>query len=287
MMRIAEVLRARQWYKNLVVFLPIIFGQQLVNTHLMLLTLVGFFSLCFVSSANYIINDLVDRKEDVLHPEKKCRPIASGRTGAWTAILIASLMLLLSLLLGFFLSLQFIYFVVALFLLSQIYNFWLKREAFADILLIAVNFVLRAVSGAYVITHGSNPYEWVSPWLILCPFFLSLFISVGKRESDALLLGKNAGLHRRVLALYTKEITKPLMYISTTLLVVSYSLYSFLSINPQLLYTLPAALYVIFRYLYLVENGSPIARHPETAYTDRRLMIGIAVWVLAVLVVLY
>jgi 4-hydroxybenzoate polyprenyltransferase len=90
-----------------------------------------------------------------------------------------------------------------------------------------------------------------------------------------------------VLALYTKEITKPLMYISTTLLVVSYSLYSFLSINPQLLYTLPAALYVIFRYLYLVENGSPIARHPETAYTDRRLMIGIAVWVLAVLVVLY
>jgi 4-hydroxybenzoate polyprenyltransferase len=286
-MSIVELLRIRQWYKNLVVFLPIVFGQQMGNLHALLLTCAGFFSLCLASSSNYIINDLVDRKDDKQHPEKRLRPLAAGRVKPAYAIAAALVLMLLSLGIGVLLSWRFFLFVFGLLGLSQLYNFWLKREAFADILVIAINFVLRAVSGAYVIVRSGKPYIWVSPWLILCPFFLSLFISAGKRESDALVLGEKKALHKRVLEVYDREMTKALMHISTTLLIISYGLYSFLSVNPTLMYTLPIALYVIFRYLHLAEMGSVIARHPELAYRDKRLIIGILTWVIMVLVILH
>ena len=75
---IFALLRINQWYKNLVIYLALIFSMTFFNSKFLLLTTVGFFSLCFISSANYIINGIIDRKKDIEHPEKKNRPIASG-----------------------------------------------------------------------------------------------------------------------------------------------------------------------------------------------------------------
>jgi len=276
-----QLIRVRQWYKNLLVFLAIFFSGNLLNISNIYLTILAFFSLSFISSVGYIINDFADLKKDKLHPEKKNRPLAASTVKKPAAIILAILLFIVSICLAFSLGEFFLYSVLALFVLTQIYTFFLKRIIFADILTIASLFVIRAISGAVVIDVR------ISPWLILCPFFLSLFLSVGKRHADLHLMKGKAGETRKVLQEYNLKLTNSLMVISTTLLVISYALYSFLSEHPNLLYTLPFALFTIFRFYYLISSGSIIARHPEKVLRDKQMIIGIILWVLVTGWVIY
>ncbi len=276
-----NLLRVRQWYKNLVVFLALFFSANLFDGSLFLTTLLAFFALCFVSSAGYILNDIADRHQDRFHPEKKLRPLAAGKISLLIAVLLVVLLFIAGSLIAFILGASFFYIVLALFLLSLLYTFVLKKIVFADILTIASLFVLRAVSGAVAINVT------ISPWLVLCPFFLSLFLSVGKRHAELHLLQEKASATRKVLGEYTHELTDSLMGISTTLLVISYALYSFLSEYNYLLYTLPFALFVMFRFYYLINSGSAIARHAERVIKDWPMVVGIILWVLATAGLIY
>ena len=276
-----HLLRVRQWYKNVVIFLAIFFVGELFDLPKLLLTAQGFVALCAISSAGYLINDLVDLQKDQLHPEKKNRPLAAGRITPLAAVVTACILVLVGSYIAWHLNIYFLYCVLLLFFLTQIYTFILKNIVIADILTIAVLFVIRAISGPYIIGVV------VSPWLILCPFFLSLFLSVGKRQADLQLLGDKAGITRKVLQEYTLNLTNNLMIISTTLLILAYSLYSFLSKHEKLLYTLPFAMYVIFRYFYVVSIGSEIARHPERVLQDKSLVAGIVLWVICVTIIIY
>ena len=175
----------------------------------------------------------------------------------------------------------FFYSTIILFILAISYSFILKNILFADTLSIALLFVIRAVSGALLIN------VWISPWLILCPFFLSLFLSIGKRHADVILLKENAERTRKVLKGYTPQISTSLMTIATTLLLISYTFYSFLSEHQSLLYTLPFALFVIFRYFFLISKGSIIARQPEKIFKDIPLIIGILLWVVVAFLSIY
>lgn len=275
-----QLIRVRQWYKNLVVFLAIFFSGNLLDLNLLYLSVVAFFSLSFISSANYIINDLVDLKRDRLHPEKRLRPLASGKVKKFAAVILASALFIVGLGLAS-VNIYFLYFVILLIMLSQFYNFFLKNVVFADILTIAALFVVRAISGAFVI--GVK----VSPWLILCPFFLSLFLSVGKRHADLSLLKEKAKTTRKVLQDYNHNLTNSLMVVSTTLLITSYALYSFLSEHPNLLYTLPFALFVIFRFYYLINSGSIISRHPEKIIKDKTMLTGMILWIVVTAGLIY
>ncbi|MDI6737434.1 MAG: decaprenyl-phosphate phosphoribosyltransferase [Nanoarchaeota archaeon] len=275
-----ELIRVRQWYKNLVIFLPIIFAAHFMNLNEILLTALGFIALCLVSSSTYIINDIIDRETDKKNPEKKTRPIAAGVIGLRRAYIAAAFMLALGLLLAFMLSAAFTAMAFAIFIITFCYSIKLKHIAILDIMAIAVNFVLRAVSGAYIISVV------VSPWLIICTFFLSLFLSAGKRFSESEFLAKKAAKHRSVLSDYTPELTNALLNISTVALIMAYSLYSFLSIYPMLILTLPIALYIIFHYLALIYNGSEIARKTEMFYKDKGLMAGLLVFFAAVFAII-
>jgi len=137
--------------------------------------------------------------------------------------------------------------------------------------------VIRTVSGSFVITKGIEPYIKISSWLILCPFFLALFLVTSKRESEILLLQNEAKQHKKILIGYTKKLTFALMIISTVLLISSYSLYVFFSSYPNLMFTLPFVLYLIFRFFNFVETKSAIARHPELLYKDKRSVITILI----------
>ena len=281
-----RLMRIGQWYKNLLVFLPLFFSGGIMGIQSLLMTLLGFFALCLMSSSGYIVNDLLDRKEDMLHPEKKGRPIASGRVRHWQALIVLMVLLLAGL--GLAASLSFMFFALAgtLFMLMLAYDFYARSEPFLDIILIGVNYILRAVSGAYVLSTGMAPYIHVSPWLVLCPFFLALFLASAKRRADFLFLGKDSG-HRESLTQFSSQITQSLMTISTTLLVLSYGFYTFLSEHHSLIFTLPFALYTVFRYYALVENGSVIGRWPEKFYRDTRLVVAILMWVGLTTVMLY
>ncbi|MBU4353021.1 MAG: UbiA prenyltransferase family protein [Nanoarchaeota archaeon] len=266
-----ELLRVKQWYKNLVIFLPLIFAKEFFNETALIYTIIGFFALCLISSSNYIINDVIDREKDKKNIEKKLRPIASSKIKIWQAITLSILSLILGLAISLKLSLMFAILGIALFLLSQLYTFKLKNEAFADILIISTNFVIRAVAGAFVITNGLKPYVAVSPWLILCPFFFALFLVVIKRRSESFL--KKSIEHRPVLKIYNEKTTSALMTISTALLIVSYSLYTFFSPYFFLFLTIPFVLYIIFRLFHLTEKGDEKVRHLELIYKDIRIVI--------------
>lgn len=279
-MILINLLRIRQWYKNLVIFLSVLFGGLLFNLDSWLILTLGFVSLCFVSSANYIINDILDSEKDKLHPEKKNRPIASGKVSKSEAILLAIIVLAGGFSIAYYLSEKFFLFALALFGLNQAYSFFLKNQPFADILSISANFVIRAVSGSILVNLS------ISPWLILCTFFLALFLASAKRHAEVILLKDNAKEHRSVLHAYTPSLTNALMTISASLLILSYSLYSLLGQHKMLMLSLPFSLYVVIRYYSLVESGSAIGRNAELAVKDRGLIIGSLLWISVVVIVI-
>ncbi|MBI4151393.1 decaprenyl-phosphate phosphoribosyltransferase [Candidatus Woesearchaeota archaeon] len=276
-----RLLRLHQWYKNGVVFLAVFFSGNGLNLTALEQALIAFLSLSLISSAGYIVNDVKDRTQDQLHPEKRTRPLAAGMISPSTAITLSILLFSI----GFILAAQKgILFgsIVGIFVaVSFAYTFFLKRIIFADIITISTLFVLRAIIGAVAIN------VFVSPWLILVPFFLALFLAAGKRHSDLLFLRDDAGATKKVLEEYTLEITRALMTVSITLLILSYALYSFLSEHPLLIATLPFALFTIFRFYYFITSASPIARNPEKCINDRSFVVGMMLWILTTSAIIY
>lgn len=276
-----RLLRPQQWYKNLLIFLPIIFSNNLTNIPAIGQALIAFASFCALSSATYVINDYADKNKDRLHPEKSNRPIASGKIRTIGAILTVLILLTIGFGTALLLPTQFLYAALSYFTLSQIYTAWLKHEAFADILTIAVNFVIRAVAGAYAIS------VWVSPWLIIGVFFLALFLLLGKRRTEIILLKEKATTQRKTLQAYTPETTARLSTLATTALVISYTLYVFFGQHHKLLITLPIALYTIFRYEHFINTGNIIARQPEKVFKDWRMLTAMTAWFVLTIIVLY
>lgn len=276
-----RILRPQQWYKNIVIFLALFFSANFLNFSLLLTTTLAFCSLCLISSTNYIINDLADLKKDQLNPEKKNRPLAAGLISRQSAIILAVATGILSAVIAYSINFLFFLIVLALFFLTQLYTFILKKIVIADVLTIAILFVLRAVSGALAIN------VIISPWLVLCPFFLSLFLSVGKRHAELEFLKAKASWSREVLKEYNPQFTSSLMIIATVLLVVSYTFYSFLSPYNFLLYSLPFALFLMFRFYQLIATGHKIARHPENIIYDKPLLIGLILWLIVTTILIY
>lgn len=275
-----RILRPEQWYKNFLVFLAIIYSFNLFDFNKFIATFFGFVALSSLSSANYLFNDIIDKKSDSKNPLKKSRPIASGRISIHVGYVLLLILLAMGLIISLILDYKFFLTMAAFIIISSAYTLFLKKEIFVDILVIAVNFVIRAVSGALIINVH------VSPWLILCPFFLSLFISIGKRRAEISTLGKNAPIYRNTLSYYTEEITNSLMIITTTALVISYTFYT-LSVDNRLLFTLPFVLYGIFRYFYFIYTKPIIAANPELVFRDARFMLSLVFWLVITFSILY
>ena len=269
---IFKLLRPQQWYKNLVIFAALFFTGEFFYLGELRLTLLGFISLCLISSTNYIINDIIDCKEDKRHPEKKKRPIASGEIKIWLAIIIAIFTFSIALINAFFLTEGFFYVIILLFALTQAYSIFLRNEPFLDVILIGVNFVLRAVSGTFIINTE------ISPWLIICAFFFALFLGFGKRKADLQILGAKAKEHKKVYKTYTNELLNSIINSLIAIIITTYSLYTFFKEGHELIFTLPVVVYALLRYLQLIGSGSAIARHPEQAFKDIRLILSMLIW---------
>jgi 4-hydroxybenzoate polyprenyltransferase len=284
-MRIIEyikLIRPWQWYKNLVIFLALFFVGEFFQFNLLEGVILGFVALSLVSSANYVLNDVVDRKKDGAHPEKKNRPLASGKVSLIEAWLIIIVMLALGMILAYGLGMLFFISAAALFIMTLVYSLFLKNEPIADILVIAINFVIRAVSGTFIIK------VFISPWLILCPFFLALFLAAGKRDADIRFIKSenSKNKYKEVLKYYNKEIIDGILLISATSLIIAYALYA-LSRSTPLLVTVPVGIYLILRYYSLINNGSEIARHPERVIKDWRMIAAFIIYALFVFMIFY
>jgi len=281
-----KTMRPRQWTKNVFVFAALVFDKQLFHLDSFLRTLAGFMLFCLISSSVYIFNDLADVESDRKHPEKKNRPIASGKlpvSAAWVAGIV---LVVATLGLAYFLSSGFEYVIVTYFLINLAYSKWLKHIPIVDVFIIAAGFVLRVHAGVTLIS-----VQRFSPWLYVVMTLLALFLGFGKRRAELALLAQGAGSHRKVLDGYTLPLLDQYIMIVSGIFIVAYSLYTFsapnVPKNDSMMLTIPFVLYTIFRYLYLVEvkheGGSP----EEILLTDRPFQIAMALWAAAVVAIFY
>src|SRR5216684_3388718 len=281
-----KTMRPRQWSKNIFIFAALVFDKQLLHIDPFLRTLAGFVLFCLISSAVYVFNDLADVEADRQHPEKKHRPIASGKLPvslAWTAGL---LLLIVALGLGYFLSVGFALVMAAYFVLNLAYSKWLKHVPILDVLVIAIGFVLRVGAGVTLIQ-----VERFSPWLYIVMTLLALYLGFGKRRAELALLAQGAGSHRKVFEGYTIPLLDEYILIVSGTTIVAYSLYTFTApnvpTNHSMMLTIPFVLYAIFRYLYLVQVKHAGGAPEEILLSDRPLQVAMLLWALAVLAVFY
>ena len=167
-----RLIRPKQWVKNLFVFSALVFSKHLFEFEYLSLSLLAFAAFSFSASFIYIINDIVDRDRDALHPKKKKRPIASGEIKPAEGIVIAVILLVLVLAIVSVLDPRFILCLVAYLIMNLAYSFYLKEMVLIDVFVIAIGFMLRVIGGAFVLDVER------SSWLILTTMFLSLFLAI-------------------------------------------------------------------------------------------------------------
>jgi 4-hydroxybenzoate polyprenyltransferase len=294
LVELLRAMRPRQWVKNVFVFAALAFSEGRLwlvwhDPRPFIRVLGAFVIFCMAASGIYLVNDLVDIEKDRAHPKKRNRPFASGRLSPIVGMVAAAVLIAIAVPSAILLDphLNFLL-VIGLYIFIQgfLYSYWLKNVVILDILVLASGFVLRAIGGAAVIG------VLITPWLLLCMLLLALFLGIGKRRHELMLLEGSAGEHRRILEEYSLPMLDQMMSIVTASIIMAYSVTVFLApVAPQkpypmLMATIPFVIYAIFRYLYLIyirgEGGSP----DELLLKDLPLASSVVLWGLSVLTVL-
>ena len=287
--------RPKQWIKNFVIFLPLLFSfneywffeneNQAFN--LLLKATVSFVIFTLASSSVYLINDVIDAQEDRSHPIKKKRPVAAGalsiRFAISSSVFIASIGLFMSWILVRDLTP-----ILAIYLgLMLCYTFLLRRFIILDVFCIALGFMLRVIAGGVVIGVP------ISPWLFVCMGFGALFIGFSKRKGE--LLGVSSMPYgesklRGTLEKYDLGFIDSLLSMTLAATLISYCLYTFwaenLPENNAMMLTIPLVAYGLFRYLYLSKFPGAAERPEETIIRDPHMITSVILWLLAVVGIL-
>jgi 4-hydroxybenzoate polyprenyltransferase len=283
---VVRALRPRQWTKNLLLFAPLIFAKGLGREGLLFTAVLAFVAFSLLASGVYLVNDWVDRERDLLHPEKRLRPIAAGQLSfgmvaglvavLWGATAAISWRLGFAVLgvLGGDLALQ------------VLYTLGLKRLVILDVMSIALGFIFRVVAGAVAINVV------VSNWLFLCTLLGAVFLGFAKRRHELSSLNEEAASHRQNLEDYSLPMLDQMMSISAASVILAYGLYTMSDQtvhhvgNDHLKYTVPAVVYGVFRYVFLVHKRGAGGSPEKVLLSDVPLIItiaiilGIAAWAL-------
>ena len=280
-------LRPQQWVKNIVLFAGLIFSQNFFDSRRSAVVLAAAVVFCLASSALYLLNDILDIEADRKHPQKKNRPLASGRIKPIAAHVLSYTLMLWAFIAAYILNRNFGIILTVYLILEFSYSAYLKNVVILDIFCISAGFLLRVVAGAVVIDVP------ISNWLLICTIFLSLFLALGKRRGEMVLLEGRAADHRPVLAHYSLPFIDQMMTVVTASTILSYVLYA---LSPQttakfhtrnLQYSIIFVVYGIFRYLYLVfqkkEGGAP----EKVLFSDKPLLFDLLLYMAAVIAAVY
>jgi 4-hydroxybenzoate polyprenyltransferase len=276
---IAYELRPWQWYKQLVLFVAVLFSGNATDFDAWLRVITGAVLFSAVAGATYILNDVSDVEEDRNHPTKRHRPIASGQVSVPTGLSVGSVLYVLAGALSWHLNPLF-FWLVALYIGQNVaYSYVLKDVMFVDLFSISAGFVIRAIAGVALV--GAP----LSPWLLLCTFLAALMLAVSKRWGEHTAVDESAGT-RATLDTYTEPVLQFLFGSVATMLLMSYSLYTFFASELMMMLTIPFAFYAVFRFSHLtfVEAG---ASRPQEFLIDRMLLTDATVWGAVILFILY
>ncbi len=282
-----RALRPHQWVKNGFVLAALVFSRKLTDMAAVVDSLTAVAAFCAIASSIYLVNDIADFERDRVHPKKRDRPIASGAVKRRTAGVMALLLAPVGLGLGFWLNSRTGLTLGVYGVMNLAYSFRLKHMVLLDVFIIAAGFLLRVSAGAFAIDVG------ISPWLLLCTFFVSLFLAFCKRRHELESLGADAADHRGILAEYSTGFIDKMISALAAMTTMSYALYT---IDPAvmrklgtdaLVVTLPLVLFGVFRYLYLVHRHGLGGSPTEVALTDRSVQVIVGLYVALTVVFIY
>lgn len=293
--------RPRQWLKNISLYAPLVFWGELFRPEGLIKVTKAVILFSIVSSAVYLINDVIDARRDRRHPFKKRRPIAAGELSAGTALFVAAVLLTFGLGASFLLELHFFLLVLGYFLLQIFYSLWLRQAIILDALAIALGFILRVFAGAWVLPVP------LSSWLALSTVGLALLLAFGKRRSERTILAAE-GLSprtRKTLEHYPDTLLDAMISMSATYAIISYSLFAFRTsplpassffetflpvtiAQPKLMMlTIPLVIYAVARYLYVIYEKKEGEIPEKVLLSDYPLLASVAVWCLLVIAIIY
>jgi 4-hydroxybenzoate polyprenyltransferase len=283
-----RLIRIPQWIKNTFLFVPLLFSLNLFEFSFLGKTIAGFFIFCFTSSIVYIVNDINDVEADKAHPVKKNRPIAAGKIQIKNAYLLAGILAVPILVSLQFFNLEFAILLLTYFLLNFFYTISLKHIVILDIFSIAAGFMIRVLSGAFIINVE------ISYWLILTTMFISLFIASMKRDSELrLLIRDQSSSTRKVLNEYSTNLTRQIGTVAASAVIICYALYTVsqrtvkIFGNENLIFTTPFVVFGIFRYMYLVYMNEEGENTTQIMIRDVPMIVTVLLYVLTSVIIIY
>ncbi|MGL5617007.1 MAG: decaprenyl-phosphate phosphoribosyltransferase [Sarcina sp.] len=281
-LNLLKLMRPKQWIKNLFVFAPLLFSYSFAEAGKIEKSLITFVLFCLISSTVYIMNDILDVESDRVHPKKRLRPIASGAIKVPQAIAAFIVILLISLVGSFFVDIKLFAVILVYFLNNIIYSFKIKHIVIVDIVSIAIGFILRISAGALVIDVK------LSGWIILCTFFISLFLGFEKRKNELVKLSDKATEHRKILDDYSEDLLTQFSNISVTCTLVCYAIYTFVAYpaNTYMMFTNIFVVYGLFRYKYLAEKKGAGGSPTEAVLKDKTIMVDVVLWIISSAVII-
>jgi decaprenyl-phosphate phosphoribosyltransferase len=282
-----QLLRPKDWAKNLFLFVPLFFSGDLFHWSLYPSLFLGFLAFSFVASSIYIINDYRDIEDDKKHPEKRKRPLASGVVSKNAAIVICLLLVVAGFTIAYFLRDKFLFVLAIYFALNLAYSFGLKTIPILDIIIVAIGFVLRIKSGAVIAFIG------LSEWLNIMVFLLALFMAIGKRRDDVLLKLSSGTDMRKSIKGYNLEFLNVVLALVCAVIIVAYFMYT---ISPEVIermgtyrlyYTCLFVLAGIMRYLQIIFVQATAGSPTKVLYKDRFIQVSILLWIASFYLIIY
>jgi 4-hydroxybenzoate polyprenyltransferase len=286
LLALVEAIRPRQWTKNVLAFAAVVFAKRATDPEALAASAVAFGALCLAAGACYLVNDVADAERDRLHPDKAGRPVASGRLSARIASVASVLLMLAAVGCAFVVSSGLAICIAVYVVMTLAYTFSIKHVVILDVVVIALGFVLRAVSGAVAIQVQ------ISPWLLVCTFLLALFLAIAKRRGELQML-EMAEEHRATLGEYGPHLLDQMTSVVTSAALMAYCLYTFSPRTHEVVgtddleYTIPFVVYGIFRYLYLVHQRGLGADPSQLLLRDKPLLATVILWAVVSAVVIY
>jgi 4-hydroxybenzoate polyprenyltransferase len=287
---VVRLMRPHQWTKNVIVFVGVVFGGRAADFGDLGKAVSAFLLFCLLSGCVYILNDIVDVESDRKHPRKAKRPLATGEISVGTAFVVFLIGSAAALFLSYwFLGLYFGLTASFYYLLNLSYTFFLKNYVIVDCVSIAAGFVLRAVAGIYAFVPGGVE---ISLWLLICTFFLALFLAFAKRRAEVTDETVSSG-HRKTLIKYSPKFLDEMIAVVTASTVMSYSIYT---IWPETIaklgtrrmaFTIPFVVYGVFRYLYLIHRKGGGASPTVLLVRDKPMLLDAVLYGLTVILLLY
>ena len=282
-----KLLRPQQWIKNGFVFIPFLFAGKMPDVAPLTKGMIVFVAFCLTASSIYILNDLSDLDFDKAHPEKKDRPLASGKISINLAVCIMLFLASCSVVISSLLSKE-IAFIIVLYVISNIfYSLYFKNIVIIDIFFIAFGFLLRVAAGVYATNVPP------SSWIVIMAMALSLLLAVGKRRADLLSSDSNLKNHRKVLHLYSIQTIDQMIVILVALIIITFSLYAVSDYavlrfgSEALVLTVPIVIYGLFRYLYIINDEKVTGDPTKILLSDYHMSLCVLSWLLACAWIIY